>query len=111
MMNLQHTQSSTGGLAFGWCELPVSRGTEGRKTRLGRSLASEATGYLAMLAFLSAYLLSVAGAGRVVQAALNLTGAAVGAIYLHRKGAVPSVISNLAWVAITVLGLVIQRPF
>jgi hypothetical protein len=64
-----------------------------------------------MLAFLCAYLLNVAEVGHIAQAALNLSGAAVGAAYLLSKDAVPSVISNLVWVAITVLGLIIQRPF
>jgi hypothetical protein len=59
-----------------------------------------------MVAFLCAYLLSVAGVGHLVQAALNLIGATVGAAYLHKKNAVPSVISNLAWAAITIAGLI-----
>lgn len=61
-----------------------------------------------MLAFLGAYCLNVVGAGRLVQAGLNLAGAAVGAVYLHKKGAVPSVISNLAWGLITLAGLVVR---
>lgn len=61
-----------------------------------------------MLAFLSAYCLNVAGTGHLVQAGLNLTGAAVAAVYLHKKRAVPSVISNLAWGLITLAGLLVR---
>lgn len=68
---------------------------------------SEALGYFAMLAFLCAYLLSVVDAGPLIQTTLNLAGALVGAIYLRKKDAIPSVISNLAWAAITVGGLVL----
>lgn len=71
------------------------------------SIRAEAPGYFAMVAFLCAYLLDIVGAGHLIKAALNLAGAAVGAIYLHKKGAIPSVISNLAWAGITVVGLVI----
>ena len=73
-----------------------------------RSIKSEAAGYFAMVAFLSAYLLNVTGTGHLLQAALNLSGAAVAAFYLYKKGAVPSVISNLAWVAITLAGLMMR---
>lgn len=66
---------------------------------------TEAPGYVAMLAFLCAYLLSVLEAGPLIQAGLNLLGAAVGAAYLRKKDAIPSVISNLAWGAITIAGL------
>lgn len=59
-----------------------------------------------MLAFLCAYFLSVAGTGRLLQAALNLIGASVGAFYLRKKDALPSVISNIAWATITIAGLV-----
>jgi hypothetical protein len=109
MVNLESTQASRDSLAFGWCDLGSSRASEGTKTALGRSLRSEGPGYLAMLAFLSAYLLNVAGAGHIVPAVLNFTGAAVGAVYLLGKHAFPSVISNLLWVAITLVGLFIER--
>ena len=68
---------------------------------------ADAPGYLAMLSFLSAYLLSVAGIGHGLQAGLNLLGALVGAIYLRKKDALPSVISNLMWAAITLGGLIL----
>lgn len=76
-------------------------------TSVGRSIRGEAGGYFAMLAFLCAYLLDVLGTGQLMRAVLNLSGAAMGAIYLHGKGAVPSVLSNLAWAAITVVGLLV----
>ncbi len=69
----------------------------------------EAAGYIAMLAFLLAYLLSVVGAGYTVQAALNLLGAVAGAFYLRRKQALPSMISNVAWAGITIVGLILGR--
>jgi hypothetical protein len=68
---------------------------------------AEVPGYVAMLAFLCAYLLSVAGIGYVIQAGLNLLGASVGAIYLRKKDALPSVISNLLWAVITLGGLIL----
>lgn len=98
------------GLAVGWCDLRPSGAVEPRRIR-GHSIRSEVAGYLAMLAFLAAYLLNVAGVGPMAQAALNLSGGIAGATYLLGKHAVPSVISNLTWVAITLLGLIIQRPF
>lgn len=67
----------------------------------------EAAGYFAMLAFLVAYLLNVADRAHHIQVILNLSGAGVGAGYLHKKGALPSVISNVAWVAITLIGAII----
>lgn len=66
---------------------------------------SERLGYFAMVAFLVAYLLSVTGGPHIVQALLNLSGAGAGALYLRNKNALPSVISNLAWAAITIAGL------
>ena len=72
-----------------------------------QSFKTEAPGYIAMLAFLCAYLLSVVEAGHLIQAALNLVGASVGAAYLRKMNAIPSVISNLAWAAITIGGLVL----
>ena len=71
-----------------------------------RSVRSEAAGYLATVSFLGAYLLSVAGRGEPVQIALNLIGATVAAGYLYKKDAVPSVISNVAWIAITIGGMI-----
>jgi hypothetical protein len=88
----------------GWCGQSISAPTTVGSS--GFSLRAEAPGYVAMIAFLSAYLLSVAGVGHLVQAALNLTGAAVGAAYLHKKNALPSVISNLVWAAITIAGII-----
>lgn len=63
-----------------------------------------------MLAFLMAYLLTVADVGYPLQAGLNLSGGAISAIYLHRKKALPGVISNLGWVAITVAGVITSAP-
>jgi hypothetical protein len=103
--------TSAGSLAFGWCELRSPQALQQREDRLVQTLREEALGYFAMLAFLIAYLLSQAGMGHIAQAALNFIGAAVGAVYLLRKHAVPSVISNLAWGAITLVGLIIQHPF
>ncbi len=79
-----------------------------QRTSWYRSARAEAPGYFAMVAFLFAYLLNVMGSGRVIQAVLNLAGAIVGALYLKRKRALPSVISNLAWAAITVVGLLVD---
>ncbi len=91
----------------GWCG-PMVASPPGELSSPTWSMKSEAAGYFAMVAFLSAYLLNVTGAGHVLQAALNLSGAAVAAFYLYKKGAVPSVISNLAWVAITLAGLMMR---
>ena len=90
----------------GWCgrSIPVDRTTIGASEQ--PSIRADAPGYIAMIAFLCAYLLNVAAVGPLVQAALNLVGASVGAIYLHKKNAIPSVISNLAWAAITVAGVI-----
>ncbi|MFN2388463.1 MAG: hypothetical protein ABR575_02475 [Actinomycetota bacterium] len=79
------------------------------RTQRGRwlpSLRREALGYFAMFAFLVAYLLNVLGVGHVVPALLNLSGAGASVLYLRDKNAVPTVISNLAWAAITIAGLV-----
>lgn len=92
----------------GWCGTAIPAAPQESVSSWGRSIRAEAAGYFAMLAFLSAYLLDVAGAGQLIKAALNLAGATVGAIYLQKKGAMPSVISNLAWAAITVAGLIIS---
>lgn len=73
------------------------------------SIRLEAAGYIAMLAFLLAYLLNVVGRAYVAQAALNLIGAVIGALYLRRKKALPSMISNIMWAGITVVGLVLGR--
>lgn len=91
----------------GWCGPIVASPGRGPSSPT-RSIKSETAGYFAMVAFLSAYLLNVAGTGHLLQAALNLSGAAVAAFYLYKKGAVPSVISNLAWVAITLAGLMMR---
>lgn len=89
----------------GWCgqSIPTDAGIV--SIRRQHSFKTEAPGYVAMLAFLCAYLLSVFEAGHLVQAGLNLLGASVGAAYLRKKDAIPSVISNLAWAAITIAGL------
>lgn len=73
------------------------------------SIRLEAAGYIAMLAFLLAHLLNVVGIGHGAQAALNLIGAGTGALYLRRKKALPSVISNVTWAGITVMGLILGR--
>jgi len=82
----------------------MSAPVTGTATR--RRVVSELAGYVATVAFLAAYLLSVAGTGVAVQAALNLVGAVVAAVYLYGKRAMPSVISNVAWAVITVAGLI-----
>ena len=92
----------------GWCGKSIPAAPDKNVSTWAGSIRAEAPGYFAMLAFLSAYLLDVAGAGQLIKAALNLAGAAVGAIYLQKKGALPSVISNLVWAAITVAGLIIS---
>ncbi len=92
----------------GWCGQSIPADA-GKTAPAGQhSFRTEAPGYVAMLAFLCAYLLSVVGAGHLIQAALNLLGASVGAAYLRKKDAIPSVISNLAWAAITLAGLMIS---
>lgn len=93
----------------GWCGQSITAGPGNATTTRRDLIRAEAPGYVAMLAFLCAYLLSVAGADRLIQAALNLLGASVGAIYLRKKGARPSVISNLAWALITVAGVILGR--
>lgn len=92
----------------GWCGPVLPPPAETTATRSARSLKAEAAGYVAMLTFLVAYLLNVAGGSYVAQVALNLTGSAVGALYLAHKKAIPSVISNLAWAAITVASLIVR---
>ena len=72
------------------------------------SLRTEAPGYIAMTAFLFAYLLNVVDAAGEAQATLNLTGAGAGAFYLYNKHAIPSMISNVAWGLITIAGLVLR---
>lgn len=70
-------------------------------------MTGEGAGYVAMIAFLVAYLLSVADAGHRTQTVLNLLGAGLAGTYLYRKGAIPFVISNIAWGAITLAGAVL----
>lgn len=72
------------------------------------SFRTETPGYIAMLAFLCAYVSSVVETGHLIQAGLNLLGASVGAAYLRRKDAIPSVICNVAWAAITIVGLILR---
>lgn len=91
----------------GWCGQPLPADARNIPTTRQHSFKSEAPGYIAMLAFLCAYLLSVVEAGHFIQAALNLIGASVGAVYLRKKDAIPSVISNLAWAAITIAGVIL----
>ena len=67
-----------------------------------------AAGYVSMLAFIVAYLLTVADVGYLLQWGFNIAGGAIGAIYLHRKKALPGVISNLGWVVITVADLIMS---
>lgn len=71
-------------------------------------LRAEAPGYIAMIAFLFAYLLNTMGAAGGTQTALNLAGAGFGALYLYRKHALPSMISNVAWGLITIAGWLIR---
>lgn len=91
----------------GWCGQSISADSGSISAPRQHSFRAEALGYVAMLAFLCAYLLSVVGAGHLLQAALNLLGASVGAAYLRKKDAIPSVISNVAWAAITITGLIL----
>lgn len=90
----------------GWCRTSISSASESPSWT--RWVGSEASGYFAMMAFLIAYLLNVAGDAYPAQVILNLSGAAVGANYLRKKGAIPSVISNIAWMAITLVGLAVH---
>lgn len=89
----------------GWCGQSIPTGGQTTTVPRQHPFRTEAPGYVAMLAFLCAYLLDVVGAGHLIQATLNLLGAAVGAVYLRKKDAIPSVISNLAWAAITIVSL------
>lgn len=90
----------------GWCGTSIPIAPESPSWT--RSVRSEASGYFAMMAFLIAYLLNVAGVTHLTQVILNLSGAAVAAGYLRKKGAIPSVISNIAWMAITLVGLAVR---
>ncbi|MBW3587951.1 MAG: hypothetical protein KY429_00840 [Actinobacteria bacterium] len=90
-----------------WCgPIPVQDEEELAVSK--RWLTSEGPGYLAMVAFLAAYLLMVAQAHYLVPALLNLVGSAGAVIYLRRKAALPSLISNLIWMAVTIIGLMIR---
>ena len=89
----------------GWCGQSAPAGGGNITAPRQHSFRTEAPGYVAMLAFLCAHLLNVVEAGHLIQATLNLLGASVGAVYLRKKDAIPSVISNLAWAAITIAGL------
>ena len=87
-------------------------GSERRRRGLGSAravaaLRGEAPGYAAAVAFLSAYLLTVTAVAPVLQAVLNLIGAGLAASYLWRKGALPNVLLNVAWAAITITGLLL----
>lgn len=88
----------------GWCG-PIPVEDEDEPAPSERWLTSEGPGYLAMVAFLAAYLLMMAQIHYLVPALLNLVGSAGAAIYLRRKAALPSVISNLIWMAVTIIGL------
>lgn len=90
----------------GWCGSSIPSAPE--NPAWTHSARSEAPGYFAMMAFLIAYLLNVAGVAHVVQVIFNLSGAAISASYLRKKGAIPSVISNVAWMAITLVGLAVR---
>jgi hypothetical protein len=72
----------------------------------GRTFREEASGYLAAVSFLVAYVLMVAGVGRISQAVLNLAGSGLAAVYLWRKRALPNVLLNVAWALITLAGLI-----
>lgn len=91
------------------CESPIDPSWRKQAASSASSIRLEAAGYIAMLAFLLAYLLNVVGTGYAVQAALNLIGAVIGALYLRRKKALPSVISNVTWAGITVVGLILGQ--
>lgn len=93
---------------YGWCGPAPSAAVDRQTSSTHLSLRSEAAGYFAMIAFLIAYALNVSGTGRLIQVALNLSAAIAAAAYLNKKGALPSVISNLAWVAITIGGLFLR---
>jgi hypothetical protein len=93
---------------YGWCGPAPTPTRDLQANPTPSSFRSESAGYFAMVAFLVAYALNVSGTGRLVQVALNLSGALAAAIYLNKKHAVPSVISNLAWVAITIGGLFLR---
>jgi hypothetical protein len=86
--------------------LTVNQSAAATRIHRGRSLRKEAPGYLAAIAFLAAYLLLVAGSGRILQAALNLAGSGLATSYLWRKRAMPNVLLNVAWAVITVAGLI-----
>lgn len=94
---------------YGWCgPAPSPPADRQAASSTHPSVRSEAAGYFAMVGFLIAYALTVAGTGRLIQVALNLSAAIAAAAYLSKKGALPSVISNLAWVAITIGGLFLR---
>ncbi|MGH2710903.1 MAG: CBU_0592 family membrane protein [Actinomycetota bacterium] len=77
------------------------------RTAAAQAIRKDGTGYVATLAFLLAYALTVGDAAPMLAATLNVAGGLTAAFYLHGKGAVPSVISNLVWVVITLVGLVV----
>lgn len=104
----RHPEQKAAAEFLGWCGPAASSAPKVTVGSLVSSIRPELAGYFAMVAFLSAYLLNVAGAGHLLQAGLNLAGAAVAAVYLYKKRALPSVISNVAWVAITLAGLILR---
>lgn len=71
-----------------------------------QAIRKDAPGYVATVAFLLAYALTVAEAAPMLASTLNVAGGLTAAFYLHGKNAVPSVISNVIWVVITLVGLV-----
>lgn len=72
-----------------------------------QAIRRDAPGYVATVAFLLAYALTVGEAAPLLASTLNFAGGLTAAFYLHGKGAVPSVISNLVWVVITLVGLAV----
>jgi hypothetical protein len=97
----------TGTTPWGWCA-PASIVRSDRVGRKAAAIRREALGYVATMAFLVAHAMTVAGAVPLLRAALNMGGALAAATYLYRKRAVPSVISNLVWVVITLVGLIVS---
>lgn len=70
-----------------------------------QAIRKDAPGYVATVAFLLAYALTVSDAVPALASTLNVAGGVTSAFYLRGKNAVPSVISNVIWVVITLVGL------
>ncbi len=107
MSEAEHRRPEAAARPLGWCG-PASEVSVARQRRWARAARKDAAGYLATLAFLLAYALTVIDTAPLLVAALNVGGALTAAAYLYGKKAVPSVISNLAWVVITIVGLAVR---